>query len=277
MFRSGFTIFFVLIFFGSVTYSFEDLDVTFKGRILKQTFVAIADNFGAINYNPALLSRVRKRELGFYYNDVFNLGLINQTFLGYVQPKLGKGAAGFAWNRLGTTARVEFMKYSENIFIFSYGQRAFRDVFIGGSVKYFLGDYDYRASGFGTDFGIFIPMNIFDTGILWQNFNQPEIFWQTGTKENINSVIKFAISKNISPHTISLGLRYDEGTDLGFGWQWEVSNNFMILVGINNGKRENFSGSLGASFNIKNVQCSYGVELQKNLGLSNFFEVNLKL
>lgn len=272
-----FVISIALTFFVNKTYSFEDLDVTFKGKVLKQTFVSLADDFGAIYYNPALMSKIRRREVGFYYNSIFNLGLIDHTFLGYVQPKLGKGTAGFGWSRLGTSANVEFMKYSENIFIFSYGQRVLRDIFVGGNVKYFFVDYDYKASGIGADLGLFIPTDIVNFGFLWQNFNQPEIYWQTGTKENLSSVIKFSVSKNFDDHIILFGLQYDEGMDLGLGWQWYINNNFAVIAGINSGKKENVSGSIGASFSMKNVKFSYGVELRNNLGLNNFLEINFKL
>lgn len=268
---------FVLTFFVNSVYSFEDLDVTFKGKILKQTLVSAVDDFGVTYYNPALVSKIRKREIGFYYNSIFNLGLIDHTYLGYIQPKLGKGSVGLGWWRLGTSANVEFMKYSENIFIFSYGQKFFRNVFVGGNIKYFFVDYDYKASGIGADLGLYYEIDFAEIGLLWQNFNQPEIFWQSGTKENLSQVIKVSVSKKFYSHTLSLGIRYDEGMDLGVGWQWYLSNSFAITSGINFGKKENVSSSVGVSFRRKNVKFSYGVEIRNNLGLNNFLELNFKL
>jgi hypothetical protein len=269
--------FLVVTFFINVLHSFDDLDIGVRGKIFKQSYVSFVDDFGVINYNPALIAKIRKRELGFYYNSIFNLGLIDHTFLGYVQPALGKGGVGFAWNRLGTTSNVDFMKYSENIFIFSYGQRVWKNIFGGINVKYFFVDYDYKASGVGGDLGLFFPTDFCNFGLLYQNFNQPEIFWQTGTKESLSSVIKFSVSKSFNNHLLSLGIRYDDGTDLSLGWHWEVRNNFIILSGCNIGKKDNVTGSLGASFGIKNVKFSYGIELHKNFGINNFLEIDLKL
>jgi len=257
---------------------FEDIGVTVRGKIAGEGYVSLCNDVGAIYYNPSVLGTIKNKELYIFYNNIYNLGLLDYTLVGYIHPKIGRGAIGLGWIRLGTTNNVDFMKYSENMFIFSYGQKIIENFYLGGNIKYYFVDYDYKASGLGTDIScMYTPIYWLKLGFIWQNFFSSEIFWQTGTKENINPVLKLGIAAEYKNQTFLFGLRYEKDIEPTLAWEYKISKIFSILLGTRITTKENSSVSIGFCVATKKIKFNYGIEHNRMLGFTSFVDASLKI
>lgn len=270
---------FLCLSFYSLSFAaFEDLGVTVHGKVLGDGFVASCNDFGAIYYNPSMLCLIKDRELSVFYHNIYNLGLLDHTFVGYIHPKIGKGGIGIGWIRMGTSGNVDFMKYSENTFIFSYGQKFNRKIYVGGNIKYYFVDYDYRASGYGADFGSMLSAyRWLRVGLLWQNCVASNILWQTGTEEPINSVLKLGLGADYKKQLFLIGLRYEKEIETTIGWEWTATKLLKINAGSRFGSKENSTYSAGISIGTKKFKFNCGMEFHNILGLSTFLDMALKI
>src|SRR4051812_14148302 len=87
-----------------------------RARSMGGAFVALADDYSAIYWNPSMLADLPKRELAFSYEDRYSLGLIGVSNLALAYPGIGPGGVGISWNRLATTHQVQDLNYSENTY-----------------------------------------------------------------------------------------------------------------------------------------------------------------
>jgi outer membrane protein OmpA-like peptidoglycan-associated protein len=265
-----------LIFYNLTFAVFEDLDVTVRGKILGEGYIANCEDVGAIYYNPSFLGSVRRRNFCVFYHNIYNLNLLNNTFVGYVHPRIGKGGVGFGWVRMGTTNDVDFMKYSENKFIFSYGKNLIKNIYIGGNLKYLFVDYDYKASGYSIDLGLTAKEVLpwLNLGIDFQNLFSSDIVWQTGNKENLNLVTKFGVDAYYKSHSFYLGMRYEDNNfEPSIGWEFSINNYLTLLSGVREIENSILKYLLGFYVNFKNLRFAYGVEFHNSLGTSYFLSV----
>jgi hypothetical protein len=253
--------------------AFDDIPVGARARGMGGAYTAVCDDASGIYWNPSALGRMHKSELVLFNQDLYSLGLVNYSFVGFAYPHLGNGAMGFGWIRLGTSQSASIKDYAENTYIISYGQNFGRNSYVGLSIKYFSLDYDIKAAGYGADAALscdVIPKRL-SFALNWQNFNKPEIRWNSGAADDLDSVIHLGTALRLgSNHTFSADASQQYGHEAGYSLGWE-SMLFRKLVAVRAGGNA-LDGVLSPSFGIgvryRSVKLDCTIEENANLGQS---------
>ena len=258
--------------------AFDDISVTARGKGMGGAFTAGADDYSAVYWNPSALSRIRKPELGLSYRDLYGLGLLNYSFVSYVQPGVGKGAVGFGWIRMGTTPSVGFMNYAENTIIFSYGQRIKQKFLFGVSVKYFSVAYDVKASGIGFDMaGTYLVNDRVRIAVMWYNLNNPIIRWETLAVDSIPSTLKVGTRLEfVRNNALNIDIKRKMGkqAEPSFGWEgWFMDKAIGLRAGAAR-QDEKLNTAYGMSVKYQNIRFDYSLEKHYSLGFSSDFSLS---
>ncbi len=242
---------FTAVFASALGGAFDDIPVGARARGMGGAYTAVCDDASGIYWNPSALGRMHKSELTLFNQDLYSLGLVNYSFVGFAYPHLGNGTMGFGWIRLGTTQGASIQNYAENTYIISYGQNMSRNTYIGLSIKYFSVDYDVKAAGYGADAAItcdVIPKRL-SFAFALQNINRPEIRWNSGASDNLESVAHLGAALKVgSDHTLSADASQKYGQDMEYSLGWE-SLLFSRLLAVRFGGNE-LNGVLDPSFGI---------------------------
>ena len=263
--------------------AFDELGISARTKGLGETFVAIADTPESIYYNPAGLAKLEKPSLTATYYDLYTLGLINYSFLGYVQPNIGQGVIGVGWLRLATTKNVSFLKYSEDTLIFSYSRiikvyKKFKPS-VGLSVKYYNAEYsDGRGSGYGLDSGAGYQYKKFLFGLMLKDLNRPSIVWDTGAKDYLEPDLRFGAGYQITKNLIFTSdvtdllneQRYHFATEC-----WNKKKTFGLRCGTELLYEGKYNFSCGVSIGMKSFRFDYGFEFHPDLENNHIFSLNV--
>lgn len=257
--------------------AFDDIPPGARGKGAGTAFTAGADDSSAVYWNPSMLAKLKKGELGCYYQDLYGLGLLNYSFISYAHPGVGRGTIGFGWIRMGTSASVGFMNYAENTLIFSYGQKVAPGWLVGVNIKYFSVAYDVKASGYGFDAALtrYFYNDRVRIALMWYNLNNPLIRWETLAVDRIPSTLKLGTSFEFARSQylyIDLKRKSDKQADFAFGWEGRFSRNIGLRMGAarQDGK---LNTSIGASAGYKNLRFDYAMEKHYALGYNNVFSL----
>lgn len=259
--------------------SFEEIGVSVKGKVLGEGFTVLCDNSAAVYYNPSKLGVIRKQEFSIFYQDIYNLGLLSNIFIGYIKPRLGRGAVGMAWVRMGTTSKVDFMNYSENTFIFAYGQKLTEKLSIGGNIKFFYVDYDYKATGYGLDLSCTYKLSdMVQTGLVLKNLLSTGITWQTKIEEELPKVCNIGVCSVFRNFYVLGGILYLQGSlEPSVGVGCKLLDTIDLVFGVRLGQKENSTLNTGFEFQSKKLRFAIGVEYHRILGFNTFFEFGYRL
>lgn len=262
--------------------AFENLGTGARARGMSGAFAPVADDAYSVFWNPAGLGSLRKKELAFYYEDMYGLDLLNYGSFVYVHPKIAKGTVGFAWTRLGTSAQVDTISYAENTFIVSYGRKFANRLSLGGSLKYFSLNYTNRASGVGVDFGAGYEVlkNYLNASFVWYNLNNPLISWDTLAIDKIPSNIDAGLAwKPLEGHVfaVSMNTKVDTKPNWSLGWEgWFVKKMIAFRAGASTlDNMANYSVGTGLEL-YKGFRFDYTLEKHYSLGYSSLYSLNLK-
>lgn len=180
-------------------------------------FVAIADDAYAIVYNPAGLANMDHASATFDYADLYNLGLLKNSFLGAVFPTRW-GTHGLSYKGL----RVDLPGFDEGqvfgltettlgySYAYNFGQFS-----LGTTAKYFDLNSDF-ALGTGTGFGL-------DLGAYYQVSDRWSI---GGSVQNIFSNIRFGTGTSEAVPT-----SWRLGTALRLSERWNVTGEYAGISG----------------------------------------------
>jgi hypothetical protein len=243
--------------------AFDDIPVGARACGMGGAYTAVCDDASGIYWNPSALGRMLRSELTTSNEDLFSLGLINYSFAGLAYHGLGKGTMGFGWARLGTSQSSSLSNYTENTYIVSYGQSISRYAYAGMSLKYFSVDFTNKAAGYGADAAIsydVIPRRL-SFALDWQNLNKPEIRWDTGAVDSLDSVIHLGAAVKIgnnSTFSVEGTERYGQQAEGSFGWE---SLLFSKLIAVRFGAAElnsvlNPSAGIGVYYRRFKFDCA---------------------
>ena len=259
--------------------AFDRIGIGARPKGMGDAFTAISDDGNSIYWNPAGIARIEKSELSVMHKDLFSLGLINYEFLGYVHPNVGNGSLGFSWIRLDTTRNVEFMDYTENTYIISYGIRIGTPLSLGANIKYYSVDYKDAGSGIGADIGILY--NTFaghlNLGLLYQDFNRPKIRWETQAKDQLPANLRLGIGFRPNPF-MNFALDLDKllescvETHLGIEW-WLRKRGIGLRTGLINQDKGKWNFTLGGSVGYRFFRFDYAWERHYDLGATHLFSM----
>jgi len=259
--------------------AFDRIGIGARPKGMGDAFTAISDDGNSIYWNPAGIARIDKRELSVMHKDLFGLGLVNYEFLGYVHPNIGNGSLGFSWIRLDTTRNIEFMDYTENTYIISYGMKIGVPFSLGANIKYYSVDYKDAGSGIGADIGILY--NTFaghlNLGFLYQDFNRPKIRWETQAEDRLPANLRLGIGFRPNPF-MNLALDLDKllesyvETHLGIEW-WLLKREIGLRTGLINQDKGKWDFTLGGSLGYRFFRFDYAWERHYDLGSTHLFSM----
>jgi len=261
--------------------AFDRMGVGARPKGMGDAFTAIGDDANSVYWNPAGIAQIEKSQLSVMHKDLLGLGLINYEFLGYVHPNVGKGSLGFSWIRLDTTRNVEFMDYTENTYIISYGVRIVPSLNFGGNIKYYSVDYEKGGSGLGADIGILYKTfgGHLNFGLLYQDFNGTKIRWETQAEDKLPANLRLGLGFRPNPY-LNLALDLDKllesyvETHLGIEW-WVLKRGIGLRTGLINQDKGRWNFAVGGSFGYRFLRFDYAWERHYDLGGTHLFSLVL--
>lgn len=271
-----------LLSFASSAFSsaFEDIGVGARGRGMGGAFRAVVDDSSAIYWNPASLGKVNKREFSAFYQDLYGLGLLNYSFIGYTYPRIGNGTIGFGWARMGTSGSVSVMNYAENTFMFSYGHKFTKLFSAGATIKYYSVLYDYKASGVGVDIaGNYVLIkDKLSTALVLYNINKPQIYWETKAVDTLPSKIYLSAAyKANENHIFSLeaDTNMEGKTHPSAGWEGCFINRLLTFRAGASELDGQLNPAAGFSIGYRKLRFDYTLEQHYSLGYSSLVNVTI--
>ncbi|MFH1369450.1 MAG: hypothetical protein ABII64_10040 [Elusimicrobiota bacterium] len=264
--------------------AFDRIGVGSRPKGMGDAYTAVADDIYSIYWNPAGLSKVKRKAMALMYKDLYGLGLVDYGFFSYVQPGFGQGTVAFGWTRLGTSYKVDFLEYAENTFAFAYGanfKRPFRNFSYGIGIKYYLVDYETgRASGSGLDLALRYQKDDIALALVGQDVNTPAIWWQTGNKDTItpNYRFGFAYFSDFATLAFDLDQLKSPRARLHLGIEkWFKKDAFALRAGAFNITESIWNTTLGATMGImKDFSLDYAFEIHNELGNTHLLSLNMK-
>jgi hypothetical protein len=164
-------------------------------------FVALADDYSAIYWNPAALASLPKAELAFSYEDRYSLGLIGVSNLALAYPGFGPGGAGIAWNRLATTHKVDELDYSENTYTFAYGMQVWRGWSFGTALNFYRLISQSEASAYALNSSLlYRASKIWSFGAQWQNMAATTLRYEGGAEDPLPKDIRVGLAVRPRPN-----------------------------------------------------------------------------
>ncbi|MBN1383407.1 MAG: PorV/PorQ family protein [Elusimicrobia bacterium] len=249
--------------------AFDKISVGARPIGMGGAFTAVCDDGNAVYWNPAGIGKINTTQINATHQDLFGLGLVNYDFIGYLRPKIGMGTVGFGWIRFGTTSNVEFIDYSENTYIFSYGVPLPADVFVGANIKYYFVNYEEKATGYGVDIGAFREYmdKMLTIALVCQDVNRPVIRWGTTAEDELPMNLRFGVAyKPVNPLTVAVDIdkinhtEQRDDPEIHIGSElWCYKNLFGIRMGyeLQEANEWNFSTGVGIQYNKMRIDYAY--------------------
>jgi hypothetical protein len=254
---------------------FENMESGARAGGMAGAFTAVADDAGAIHFNPAGLSQVSRVNIYTFYELLFG-GMgenLHSATLNAAVPFSRYGTLGVSLQEAG------FSLSSERSLTVGYGVGLLKDLSLGAG----LNGYNLYLKDMGTAFAFGVDLGLhariyrrWTVGFFAHNLNMP----QMGTVE-----------KTYLPRTLSIGLAYEpadgitsaldvsktvgEETRIAVGGEFAIVENLLTLrAGV---QTEPVRLSVGLGTGTRNIHLDYAMlthsslPLTHNLGLSVVF------
>ncbi|MEW6096228.1 MAG: UPF0164 family protein [bacterium] len=252
-----------LILISNVEAAFENKVLSVRAEGMAGAFTAIADDAGAIFYNPAGLSQITLQEISFFHTHPFNLSQLQQDIITFVQP-IKRGGRGFSYQQFRASNN-----YKEALLTFDISTFVGKNLCIGINLKQLylkIGGYGQTA-GFGIDVGglykISPKINI---GLVGFNLNQPLI----DVEKSYNLGLSIRLKENL---LIAIDLeksgRFD--SEIRIGQEFWITNNLCIRLGLK--KHSVSQPTLGLGILINLSQLDYSCIFHPTLGQTHLFSL----
>ncbi len=226
-------------------------------------FTAVADDPTATYWNPAGLAGVKRPSIVFSHCDIETLGLLSHDYLVYAQPFVFDNVIAIGWTRLGTTANVTFLNYSENTITIAYQQPITSRISAGLNMKIYQVQYSSAAGGFGIDLGgRYQVLPEIAVAFIYENLNEPRIEWLTGALDKLPSNLRLGLAGYPVPDVV-IALDVDRLLEThpqfhGGVEYWFFSKMLALRAGVTHWPRENkFMPSAGLSFRLAFLELAY--------------------
>lgn len=193
----------------NTTGAFADGGVGARAIGMGGAFVAVADDVYAMEYNPAGLALLDRASVTFDYANLYDLGLLKQSYLGGAFPTRW-GVHGLSYKGLRVAFDPFPQKLNETTLGYGYG-RSFGPFSLGTRLKYFDLSSDFTngtATGIGFDIGArYQVTDRWSLGASIQNLYS-NLNFGTGTSESIPTSWKLGTAYRINEKWI-LAFDYD--------------------------------------------------------------------
>lgn len=220
---------------------FTTLELSTRAQGMGGAYVALSNDWGASQFNPAGLVQLKNRELGTMYTDLYGLGLLTLSFISLVEPT-ATGAGGLSWAHLSADLEPETWNY--DMVSLSYTRKFPRreipmgEVFSswGISAKYIAHTTSWEdGSGYSLDIGFLSRGSKVSWGVAVQDLVS-QIKWDTGRKEKITPTLKAGVCGYVLPSLLLLGdtelTPEDIPLSVSVGGEWWITKNIALRGGL---------------------------------------------
>lgn len=236
---------------------FTRLPISARALGMGKAFVAVADDYSACYYNPAGLVHLPSPQIGSMYTDVFRIGLLSHSFLGFAEPDTGMGSGALSWSHL--SANLEPEKWSCDLWSYSYAnylsdKNNLPSNSWGVNLKYISQNTPYEdASGYSFDLGYLGKKENSSWGICIKNIFS-RVDWGTGHTDALPLSITAGVAFNLRPNAL-VALDVDISAKdtprcIRIGGEWRLRKNIFYRTGLAKKfqKDENVNFSMGIGF-----------------------------
>jgi hypothetical protein len=232
---------------------------------LAHSDIALNNDIFAIFNNPAGLSLLNERQIGFYHSPApFGVKELSNSFITYIQPtNIGNFCVGGMY--------YGFDLYNESLINVAYANELYKDFFVGvtNSIKII----NIEGYGSGSKFnlilgGIYKISQKLSVGFSIHNFLRFQLIedyfefrYQTGIAyfPYKNTSINFSISK-----------QFDFPFAIHFGVEYPLIDYLFLRIGAQN-EPNLYSGGLGIHYS--NFEINYSVAAHLELSLTHQFDL----
>lgn len=257
---------------------FEPLGLGARPLAMGRSFVALANDASCMYWNPAGLTQLDKDEIITMYSDLYNMGLISYQGISYAHPGIGGGAIGFGYTRLATSAKVDFLDFQENTFMFSYAMSPLKYTSVGVNLKYYLADFETSGTGAGIDAGVlFNYNNIISVGVTAQDLNGPKVQFQSGSSDKLPMNLKAGLAvAPIQDLVVALDMdNVNEDAKLHVGAEYWLGKYFAVRAGGINQYQGNWTYSGGLGIVYKAIKLDYAYQRHFDLEDTHFVSLGV--
>ncbi|MEN3014355.1 MAG: PorV/PorQ family protein [Endomicrobiia bacterium] len=285
-----FFFYFILIIISSSVYSTEFIDIKVGARsnAMGRAFTAVSDDANLVQYNPAGLSFLLRKELMISYVKWF--GDIDTQYLSYVHPKFYKGlnvGLGLQWfdDILEKTdingVKIGEVKVMESLTLLSLATKLSDKLSLGTNIKYLTSTLG-RHSSFSAivDVGV-ILLSVVDIGVAINSYQLIPLKYKD-TEEMLPASLSFGIAKFFRKFCFAADVRiplFGATTALGIhlGAEYFLFRELALQVGYKIGYGENISA--GVRFNLIRGEDIYILNLAyiPSIELGNAFSASFNI
>ena len=202
---------------GSTAGSFLENPISARSMAMGNVGAALQDGSG-IYINPALIKTLDGQHNYQIMQGQF-LTDVNYFAFNYAQPTTPLLGLGFGFSFLNNgiegleattydleTGTAEYtgdtFGYTGRAYVLTTGQKLFQDLYWGANIKFIQENlYEQNSSGAGVDIGLLWQKSKWQIGISALNIVQPEMTWNEGWVETLNTRIIFGLAYKILQHS----------------------------------------------------------------------------
>lgn len=252
-----------LLLISNAEAAFENRALSVRAEGMGGAFTAIADDTGAVYYNPAGLSQITLQEITFFHTHPFNLSKLEQNLINFVKP-IKEGGSGFSYQQF-----IACDNYKEEILTFGISTFVGKNLCIGINLKKLyleIGGYG-QVVGLGIDVGGLYEISPKVTiGFAGFNLNNPLI----DVKKNYNLGLSINPKENLLiAIDIEKSARFN--SEIRIGQEFWVTNNLCLRAGLK--KHTTTQPTLGLGILINLIQLDYSYIFHPALGQTHLFSL----
>ncbi len=233
-----------------------------RASALSGAFTALADDDGALMYNPAGLSRLNRVGLSLYHAEwLEDIRMDYLAYAGYLTPNLGWGIGlEHMWmpslvgkDNYGNT--TENFDVSSSVIQLGLAYRLFKRVHTGVEVKYFQDRLaEFTASGLAVDAGIVVDAvpDVVSAGLAVQNMGSTIKYDRA--EQNIPLQYRGGVAVSLIPNALTISADAVKSIDTEvryvYGAEYTFADFLSLRVGNRSTKDELFLPSFGMGLKI---------------------------
>ncbi|MDI6734701.1 MAG: UPF0164 family protein [bacterium] len=240
--------------------SFESRALSVRAEGMGGAFTALADDAGAIFYNPAGLAQITLQEVTCLRTHPFDMSELEQNLITYLQPTQ-KGGRGFSYLQF-----TDSDSYKETQLLFSASTFISKNLCLGVSLKQMGLKIDGYGdtSKFGIDAGGLYEISPkIKIGIVGFNLNHP---LDTEKSYNVGLCIRPILNLLI---TIDVEKTERFNSEIKFGQEIWITNNLCLRVGLK--KHTLTQPTLGLGILTGTSEFDYSCVFHPDLGATHLY------
>jgi len=264
--------------------AFEPLGYGAAAKGMGGAYSALAEDGSAAYWNPAGLAFVKAPHITSAYEDLYGLGLLRYTGMGYTQPKLGGGTASFQYLRLQTVGEASFFTYAENTYLLAYGRHLYGPLFGGVATRFYSANSEQKASAIGYDAGLMFSPSLedrFRLSVALQDANEPRLRWNGGATDVLAPTLRTGALLRLGPvsdFTAEHSRRRREKSCYRAGMAHHLmGRRFVLRAGVHKTVgQDSWNLALGGGLSFKRLRLDYAWDHHETLGDSQTFSLSFR-